>query len=216
MQQSVSADIFKDSQECILQLKSDCLSLLDHIEAANRDSSDINQDSTAVESDNRDEAELRKKVYIKTVQLRELNWEAQKTTNRAKDKTSQEKNEVDQIQLDIQNIYYQHKHLKSEIERCKDFQSKHESLDLVPVEEFFDHNPSLRDIEDAHLLMLARLKDEERRRLEFFATKASLLEKKNTLAAENKKWKEDLEKLDSTLRNFIDGTDPILKLLQKY
>lgn len=78
MQQSVSADIFKDSQECILQLKSDCLSLLDHIEAANRDSSDINQDSTAVESDNRDEAELRKKVYIKTVQLRELNWEAQK------------------------------------------------------------------------------------------------------------------------------------------
>lgn len=123
---------------------------------------------------------------------------------------------MDQIQLDIQNIYYQHKHLKSEIERCKDFRSKHESLDLIPLDDLYQQEPALKEQLDTHALMISRLEDEERRRLELFVTKTKLLERKTKLVAENKQWKEDLEKLDSILKSFVEGADPILKQLQKH
>lgn len=205
-------DTFQDSKNTLENVKTACLALLDHYESlatgADNDSNTQNKDTYL--------AELRKKIYVNTIRLRELNWEAQNITNQAKARTSSEKDEVDQIQLDIQNIYYQHKHLKSEIGRCRDFRSKHESLDLIPLEELYQQDPKLQEIKDDHLLMIARLQDEEKRRLELFVTKTKLVEKKNKLLAENKQRKEDLEKLDSSIKSFVESADPILKQLEKY
>lgn len=66
-------------------------------------------------------SQLRRKILVELVELRSMNWEAQERVNAVKDATSQEKQSVDRIQLDIQNIYYQQKHLRSEIDRCEDF-----------------------------------------------------------------------------------------------
>lgn len=74
----------------------------------------------------------------------------------------------------------------------------------MPLEEFYESNPELRAIEDPHTLMMERLKDEERRRLELFITKTRLSEKRATLLQENKQRKQDLEDLDENLRIFIE------------
>lgn len=214
-QEQNPSNILKLSQEHLDQFKTDCLTLLDQLELQVDNAEDA-MEIDGEPSPSAIEAELRKKIYVETVQLRELNWTAQENANQIKEATSQERNEVDQMQLDIQNIYYQHKHLKSEIERCNDFHSKHESLDMVPLEEFYERNPDAKSVEDPHALMLERLKDEEARRLDLFIAKTRLTSRKKSLVAENKKRKEDLEKLDAMLKDFIQSTGPIQKALEKY
>lgn len=221
-QEQSNNDIFQQSMIHLDQFKVDCLDLLSHLESRLENMSD---DEDNMETNGKDEislgedeiiSDLQKKIYVETVQLRQLNWEVQEITNQIKESTTHEKNEVDLKQLDIQNIYYQHKHLKSEIERCNDFHSKHESLDLVPLSEFYESHPEAIGIEDPHNLMLQRLKDEEDRRLELFIAKTRLNNKKKKLSEDNKRRKEDLDKLDSMLRDFVESTEPIQKALQKY
>lgn len=149
-------------------------------------------------------SQLRRKILVEMVELRTMNWEAQESVNAIKETTSREKQSVDKIQLDIQNIYYQHKHLRNEIDRCEDFRSKHENIELVSLDEFYKTNPEARDIEDPHELMMARLQDEEQRRLDLFITKTRLTDKKNSLLHENKQRKEDMESLDENLQRFIE------------
>lgn len=66
-------------------------------------------------------SQLRRRILVELVELRSMNWEAQETVNAVKETTENEKQSLDKIQLDIQNIYYQHKHLRNEIDRCDDF-----------------------------------------------------------------------------------------------
>ena len=72
------------------------------------------------------------------------------------------------------------------------------------MDEFYESNPDLRAIEYPHTLMMERLKDEERRRLDLFITKSRLTDKRSALLQENKQRKEDLEDLDENLRIFIE------------
>ncbi|KAF5094809.1 hypothetical protein D0Z00_003382 [Geotrichum galactomycetum] len=151
------------------------------------------------------------------VELRSMNWSVQEQVNATKDNTLAEKLSVDRIQLDIQNIYYQHMHLRSEIDACDGFQSRHENLGLVDLDEFYADNPELKDtITDPHTLMMERLRDEERRRLELHITRARLAEKKTHLLEENRQRKEDLEALDANLSKFIESAEPIRQVFGKY
>lgn len=223
IQQQSESELFQSSNNHLAKFKNNCLAYLEHLEKNIKDSEvegcigvdDEDEDEKMIQ-ENMKLNELRKNIYVETVELRKVNWDLQEFLNNIKDSTSHEKNEVDQIQLSIQNIYYQHKHLKSEIERCKDFHSKHENIDLVSMGEFYLSNPKMREVSDPHIIMIERLRDEEQRRLMLFITKTRLSERKLKLALENKKMKEDLERLDITLRNFIESTEPIQKTLQKY
>lgn len=104
-------------QAHLQQLQNGCLELL-RLHAAENES-----DGVILTTSTGDDfmSQLRRKILVEVVELRSMNWEAQEFVNSVKDNTEQEKQSVDKIQLDIQNIYYQHKHLRSEIDRCDDF-----------------------------------------------------------------------------------------------
>lgn len=201
-QEDQNQDQLKSMQTHLQQLQYGCVELLRLLEQGN----DSGDNSTAGDDPL---SQLRRKIMVEMVELRSMNWEVQNSVNSVKDITGREKQSVDKIQLDIQNIYYQQKHLRSEIDRCEDFRSKHENIELVPLEEFFKSNPEAQNIEDPHELMMERLRDEEQRRLDLFITRSRLTEKKEALLRENKQRKEDLESLDRNLQLFIEVRMPL-------
>ncbi|KAK9368182.1 Fms-interacting protein-domain-containing protein [Lipomyces kononenkoae] len=67
-----------------------------------------------------------------------------------------------------------------------------------------------------HKLMLARLEDERRRRLQMEERRKELSKIRSNLVAENTKRKEDLESLDAQLQRFIESATPIQNVFQKY
>jgi THO complex subunit 5 len=168
-------------------------------------------DHKAVES-------IRKQILTSIVQLRSLNWTCQGLVNSAKESTAQSKQEADKILLDIQNILYQHKHLKQEIEQCESLESKHEGIDLIPLEQFLQENPEYND-KDSHAITLARLKDEEKRRLELFITKTNLQDKRAKLAAQVKALRDDLEDtdgLEAKINKFITEAEPLREVFYRH
>lgn len=255
MEQSIVHDeIFLKTRDQLYKFKTDCLSILDALEThithsptsikesnKNDEDADMNEDDDIQETKSivsyspeiqMQLVKLGKQVDTDLVILRDLNRQSQESINDIKNQTITEKNRVDQIQLDIQNIFYQHKHLKNEIDRCRDFPTKHQQLDMVSIERFYADHPEYSSYVNAanddnennekkeapteHELMLARLKDEQDRRLNLFVIKNKLIERKNELKTEADHFKTDLRKLDHALNSFINQAQPIGKMLQKH
>lgn len=170
--------------------------------------------------DEKTSSNLRRQIMTGLVQLRMLNKQAQDSVHQTKEDTTRARQELDNIQLDMQNVLYQNKHLRSEIERCTDYESRHESIDLVPIEEFTKDNPDTQiDQLDHHQLTLERLRDEERRRLKLFFIKTQLQETKKQLQSETENLKEDLEDMktfNSQMNKIVEGSEPLRKTLEKH
>uniref|UniRef100_A0A671VWZ6 THO complex 5 n=1 Tax=Sparus aurata TaxID=8175 RepID=A0A671VWZ6_SPAAU len=82
------------------------------------------------------------------------------------------KQRVDVLHLQLQNLLYEVLHLQKEISKCLEFKSKHEDIDLVSEEEFYQEAPAEISrphltANDPHQLTLARLdwELEQRKRL---------------------------------------------------
>jgi THO complex subunit 5 len=73
------------------------------------------------------------------------------------------------LQLQLQNLLYQKKHLLQEIQKCAAFQSRHEALGMVDEVEFQAAGPPDADAlaGDPHKLMLARIDWELQQRCRF-------------------------------------------------
>lgn len=170
--------------------------------------------------DDKASSNLRRQIMTGLVQLRMLNKKAQDSVHQTKDETTRARQELDNIQLDMQNVLYQNKHLRGEIDRCTDYESRHESIDLVPIEEFTKDNPEVQtDQLDGHQLTLERLRDEERRRLNLFFIKTRLQETKKQLQADTENLKEDLEDMktfDSQMNKVVEGAEPLRRTLEKH
>ncbi|KAF6030657.1 THOC5 [Bugula neritina] len=69
--------------------------------------------------------------------LRKLNRLSHLGSFRAKDTTSEKRIKSDQYHLQLQNLLYEVGHLQKEINKCLEFRSKDEELNLVSVEEFY-------------------------------------------------------------------------------
>lgn len=59
----------------------------------------------------------------------------------ARERTSEARQGVDGVTLQLQNLLYEVAHLKKEVRRCLDFQSADQEIDLVPVEQFYIEAP---------------------------------------------------------------------------
>ncbi|AWP06999.1 putative THO complex subunit 5 -like [Scophthalmus maximus] len=99
---------------------------------------------------------------IHFMNLKKLNRLAHMRLKRGRDQTHDAKQRVDVLHLQLQNLLYEVMHLQKEISKCLEFKSKHEEIDLVPEEEFYQGAP--QEISrphltknDPHQLTLARL-----------------------------------------------------------
>ncbi|OQD68853.1 hypothetical protein PENDEC_c030G04207 [Penicillium decumbens] len=153
-------------------------------------------------------------LFALLAQLRGQNRDACFRVRDTKQATAEARQEIDRLHLQLQNLYYEQKHLTGEIAACEAYDHKYLSLPLIPVEEFLEQFPEHRET-DEHELMIARINHEHAERETLEQARQELLKRKQALIAENKKRKDDLASLDQDLEKFIDAAKPIQKIFEK-
>jgi THO complex subunit 5 len=63
----------------------------------------------------------RKQLNALVMQLKSLHRSAIMSSREAKEATGKARQEVDRLHLQLQNLYYEQRHLRGEINACKDF-----------------------------------------------------------------------------------------------
>jgi len=155
-----------------------------------------------------------KLLFSLLAQLRGLNRDAILRIRETKQATAEARQEIDRLHLQLQNLYYEQRHLTGEIAACESYDHKYLSLPLIPVEEFLAHHPQHQD-STPHELMIARINHEHAEREKLEQARQELLKRKQALIAENKKRKDHLANLDQDLERFIDAAKPIQKIFEK-
>lgn len=147
-------------------------------------------------------------------QLRGLHRSAHFKARETKGQTAEARHEVDVLHLQLQNLYYEQRHLEGEIAACESFEHTYQKLPLIPVEEFLALHPEHAD-DDENDLMVARINHERIEREALEQQRVELQKRKQKLIADNKKRRDDLANLDKDLEKFIDAAKPIQKLFEK-
>ncbi|KAL1838280.1 hypothetical protein VTJ49DRAFT_2851 [Mycothermus thermophilus] len=146
--------------------------------------------------------------------LRGLHRAAHFRARDTKSQTAEARHEVDVLHLQLQNLYYEQRHLEGEIAACEGFEHTYQQLPLIPVEEFLAQHPE-HAADDENALMVARINHERAAREALEQQRLELQKRKQKLIAENKKRRDDLANLDKDLEKFIDAAKPIQKMFEK-
>ncbi|KAL8850039.1 MAG: hypothetical protein Q9221_004965 [Calogaya cf. arnoldii] len=146
--------------------------------------------------------------------LRQASRESIFEVRATKQDTAEARQEVDRLHLQLQNLYYEERHLRGEISACESYDHQFQQLPLIPVEEFLHVEAQYAD-SDEKSLMFARINHEMAEREVLEQQRQELLGRKQVLIAENKKRKDDLASLDKDLESFIDAAKPIQTLFEK-
>ncbi|KAL5612273.1 hypothetical protein BROUX41_000187 [Berkeleyomyces rouxiae] len=165
------------------------------------------------DEDNRSLVAMYQELDSELARLRMLNRSAIMTARETKAQTAEARQEVDRLHLQLQNLYYEQRHLQGEIEACNSYDHSYQKLPLIPVEEFVALYPEHADA-DEDALMVARIEHERSEREGLEQQRQELLKRKQKLIADNKKRANDLANLDTNLEKFIDAAKPIQKLFE--
>uniref|UniRef100_T1IX43 THO complex subunit 5 homolog n=1 Tax=Strigamia maritima TaxID=126957 RepID=T1IX43_STRMM len=162
--------------------------------------------------------EKRIQACLMFISLKTLNRFEKLRSKVCRDATNEAKSRVDSFQLQLQNLLYESLHLKKEVDKCVEFKSKDEEIELVPVEEFYKEAPLLITKpevtkKDKHQLMLGRLhwELEQRQQLAEKCKQANLLKEK--INSEIKTTREHLDELSPILTTVIQATKPLQEYL---
>ncbi|KAG5940423.1 hypothetical protein E4U53_007592 [Claviceps sorghi] len=159
-------------------------------------------------------AKQQKHLFTSISHLRGLHRNACISARETKTQTAEARQEVDRLHLQLQNLYYEQRHLQGEIAACESYDHKYQQLPLIPVDEFLAQHPEHAG-DDENELMVARIDHERTEREGLEQQRQELLKRKQKLIAENKRRKDDLANLDQDLEKFIDAAKPILELFEK-
>ncbi|CAM1507035.1 Fc.00g066760.m01.CDS01 [Cosmosporella sp. VM-42] len=159
-------------------------------------------------------AKQQKLLLTNIAHLRGLHRNACFSARDTKAETAEARQGVDRLHLQLQNLYYEQRHLQGEITACESYDHKYQQLPLIPVEQFLAQNPEHQD-DDENTLMVARIDHERAEREALEQQRQELLKRKQKLIADNKRRKDDLANLDKDLEKFIDAAKPIQKLFEK-
>ncbi|KAK8125277.1 uncharacterized protein PG998_001036 [Apiospora kogelbergensis] len=164
-----------------------------------------------------DQAEVSKQqklLITNLARLRGLHRSSQLRGRHVKQETAGARQEVDHLHLQLQNLYYEQRHLQGEIAACESYDHTYQQLPLIPVDEFLAAKPEHAN-DDENTLMIARIEHERIERETLEQKRMELLKRKQKLIADNKKRKDDLANLDKELEKFIDAAKPIQILFEK-
>ncbi|KAG6014978.1 hypothetical protein E4U43_005928 [Claviceps pusilla] len=159
-------------------------------------------------------AKQQKHLFTSISHLRGLHRNACISARETKAQTAEARQEVDRLHLQLQNLYYEQRHLQGEIAACESYDHKYQQLPLIPIDEFLAQHPDHAG-DDENQLMIARIDHERTEREGLEQQRQELLKRKQKLIAENKRRKDDLANLDQDLEKFIDAAKPILELFEK-
>ncbi|XP_037042717.1 THO complex subunit 5 homolog [Bradysia coprophila] len=152
------------------------------------------------------------------VLLKKLNRLDKVRLRTGRDDLHNEKQIVDSNRLQLQNLFYESEHLNKEVQRCYQFKSEDEEIDLISEEEFYAQAPeniaqSGKTSNDEHARRLARLSWELQQRKEL-AAMCKELEKQKELVAQDNETKTNLrDSLKPRLEALLKSTKPLQEAL---
>lgn len=212
------------------ETRQQCNSILDFISSQNASASA----STAVYEDTQ-LLTAQKTLSTRLAILRGLNRKAILSVRNTKHETSEKRQEIDALHLQLQNLYYEQRHLRGEIRACEDYefvfsipipiphpyhniysnqnkknQNSHKFplLNMLPASEFLSQHPedfALDTSEDDHDLTIARIEDEHAARKELDGRIQELTKQREALMRKNDVEKAQLAALDESLEKWIMG-----------
>lgn len=189
------------------EARSQCLNMLDWLD---RNRSDEPSTEAQLELSTQ-----QKTLNTRIAKLRGLNRRAILDTRATKQQTAEAKSEIDTLHLQLQNLYYEQRHLRGEIAGCEGYDHRYQSLPLIPVDDFLALNPQMQAA-DEHDLMLARINHEHSERQALEEQRQQLLKKKQSLIAENNKKKDELTVLDKEIERFLNGGAAVQKRFDQH
>ncbi|KAL3272522.1 hypothetical protein HHI36_013998 [Cryptolaemus montrouzieri] len=160
-----------------------------------------------------------REACVKIAILKKLNRMEKVRLVNAKETLSVEKQKVDSINLQYQNLLYEANHLISEFNKCFQFKSKDEDIELISVEEFMKEAPQsvtakFKDMSEddetkKHELRLARLEYELEQRKNLAKLCKTLEEEKKKIALDIVEHKKKLDGLAPRLNAVLEVTKPL-------
>lgn len=148
------------------------------------------------------------------VLLKKLNRLDKIRLRAGRDALHKEKLRVDSNRLQLQNLLYELNHLKREVERCYQFKSQDEEIDLVTEEEFYATAPPTisrpeKTQNDEHAKRLARLEWELQQRKELSKMVKELTITKENVSKDISARVERLNSLAPCLEALLKSTRPL-------
>ncbi|KAF1824251.1 fms interacting protein [Dissoconium aciculare CBS 342.82] len=154
---------------------------------------------------------MRKQMNAKLATLRGLNRKAVLGVRSTKQETTEARQEIDSLHLQLQNLYYEQRHLRGEIAACEDYDHKYQQLPMVPVDEFLSAHPEHAEASD-HDLTIARIQDEHTARQALEEQRLALAKQKDVLVKETTEKKDELGKLDLEIEKWVAAQSNVRKI----
>lgn len=136
-----------------------------------------------------------------------------------RDALHKEKLTVDSNKLQLQNLLYEADHLRKEVQRCFQFKSQDEEIDLVDEQKFYEEAPETisrpeKTQNDEHARRLARLEWELHQRKELATMCKTLQTAKESVAREIDSKTNRLQSLMPCLDQLLKSTRPLQDALE--
>lgn len=144
-------------------------------------------------------------------QLRGLNRKALLGVRSTKTGTAEARSEIDSLHLQLQNLYYEQRHLGGEIAACEDYKHIYTDISMISTDDFLILHPDHAGSTE-HDLTVARIEDEQARRKELEEQKQALVKKKDAVAKIVGARKDELAKLDAEMEKWVAGQEAVKKI----
>lgn len=152
------------------------------------------------------------KAYV--AKLRGQHRQAAFGARATKQETAEARQEVDRLLLQLQNLYYEQRHLMGEIGACEGYDHAYTHLPLRPLDEYLTQFPDQVELSEEELMPL-RIGHEKQEREKMEQERLELVKVKDDLVKENTRKKDELKKMDEKLEAMIDGFKHLEEALQK-
>jgi len=194
------------------QARTQSLLILDLIDTYNT-SSTPTPTTTTTSSALLDLSKHQKTLTALLTRTRRLDHSAILAARATKAETALARQEVDSLHLELQNLYYEQRHLRGEIAACEDFVHSYLDIEMVSLEEFLEGRGDLVGGGEAEVTE-ARIRDEYARRVELEEKRLGLLRRKEELVRETGGKREELATLDRELERWVAGQEGVRKMFE--
>lgn len=136
------------------------------------------------------------------------------TARTTKAETAEARKTVDALLLQLQNLYYEQRHLLGEIAACEDYSHPYRELPLIDEDEYLVLFPEQKGVSEEDL-MPRRIEYEAEERRRMAKERSELVKVKERLVQENARRKEEMKKMDEKLEVWVDGLRGLEREMKK-
>lgn len=159
-------------------------------------------------------ASQQQRLHLYLGKLRTLHRQSASGVRATKQQTANARQEVDRLLLQLQNLYYEQKHLMGEIGACEGYDHSYMRLPLISQDEYVVLFPDQAGLSEEDL-MPKRIEHEKQEREMMEEERLRLVKIKDELLKENGRKKDEMRKMDEKLEAMVDGLKPLEESLLK-